>query len=442
MFTKDTFCILPWSSIQINPSGDFKICCFSGEEVRNHGMAADDGDNVMNVLTHSIKDALNSKNHKALRLAQSRGERHPLCKVCWDRDDANKMGQNGETNSLRNARSFYQLKDMDNAITFDKVQNYLTDDGSIDEIPISLDLRFTNVCNMKCIMCGPIYSNQWYEDYTKLTGRTEFNVDQKVYNIVQENGVYGADMPTWHDSPIWWDKFDEIKHRIRHIYITGGEPFIIKGHDVLLDKLIECGAAKDVTMEYDTNLSVMNKKLLDRLAKFKKIILSVSCDDVGERYELIRFPGKFNRLVDNLKQLQERGFEIRNVSTCVGIYSLYSPIHVHEYFRDAVASGELTLKGVETASVRFLRFPTHTNIAYLPKELKYKMMEVYRDSSLPEYWKRYLIGYLGNNVGLSEEKCVRITKEHIKYLDDLDKIRGTNWKKTLPEIAELLKDYL
>ena len=70
------------------------------------------------------------------------------------------------------------------------------------------------------------------------------------------------------------------------------------------------------------------------------------------------------------------------------------------------------------------------------------MMEVYRDSSLPEYWKRYLIGYLGNNVGLSEEKCVRITKEHIKYLDDLDKIRGTNWKKTLPEIEELLKDYL
>ena len=99
MFQKDTFCILPWSSIQINPSGDFKICCFSGEYNNdsasnlNHGMSVDDEGNVMNVMTHSIMDALNSETHKKIRLAQSRNERHPMCKVCWDRDDANKNNE-------------------------------------------------------------------------------------------------------------------------------------------------------------------------------------------------------------------------------------------------------------------------------------------------------------------------------------------------------------
>ena len=32
--------------------------------------------------------------------------------------------------------------------------------------------------------------------------------------------------------------------------------------------------------------------------------------------------------------------------------------------------------------------------------------------------------------------------KQINYLNKLDEIRGTNWKKTFPEIVELLKDYV
>lgn len=447
MFHKDTFCILPWSSIQINPSGDFKVCCFSGESSEidatslNHGTAQNESGQVMNVMTHSILDALNSKAHKSIRLAQSRNERHPMCKVCWDRDDANK--NNEVSNSLRYARSFIQLPHLDNAINIEKVPNFLTEDGSINEFPISLDLRFTNICNMKCVMCSSIYSNQWYEDEFKLYGTKFITVDSKKYEIKQENGVWKSTMPVWHDSENWWNQFDQIKHRIRHLYITGGEPFIIKGHDILLDKLIESDYAKNVILEYDTNLTVINKKILDRFKHFKKVILSISCDDVNEQYEYIRFGGKFSRMLENLQFLKDNGIRIRHFSTCVGIYSFYSPIRLYEYFTKLGYTPEMSYGNNDIFSLRFLRWPTHSNLALLPPDLKLKVIDIYKNSSLPDKWKNFLCGYLYNFMNTySIQDCEKTVRQHIDYLTKLDEIRGTNWRKTFPEVENLLKNYL
>jgi MoaA/NifB/PqqE/SkfB family radical SAM enzyme len=430
---------MPWSSIQINPSGDFKICCFSGlsdEEEKSaensHGMAVDDDGKVMNIFTHSILEAMNSKYHKELRLAQSRGERHPICKVCWDREDANKTDQ--QPVSMRNFRSFIQLKNANNAVTLDNVQDHLTPEGTITDFPISLDLRFTNVCNLKCIMCNSVYSNQWYSDEVAMTGKTTIKVDSKFYNIRVENNVYKTDMPVWHDSPEWWNQFDKFKDRIQHIYLTGGEPFLIKGHQELLDRLIFAGKANTIILDYDTNLTVINPVILNKLKLFKQVNLRVSIDDIGERYELIRFPGKFNTVIQNIEKLKEYGFNVQSITECTGIYSLFSPIRLYDYF---------TSRGHDHFSFRFLRFPSHMNIALLPDHLKDIAIKTYEDSNMNDYWKGYHINFLKNNYGVyPKEVCESSLREHIKYMDKLDELRGTDWKATFPEIADLLKEYL
>jgi organic radical activating enzyme len=434
MFTKETFCSLPWSSIMIMASGDYKICCFSGKDEmddrgmsKDHGMAYDENGNVMNVLTHSIKEALNSKYHKEVRLSQSNGERNPICQVCWDRDDAN-AARGQPPNSLRVKRSFGQFMEMDGAITLNKVNFYAKKDGSIDEPPISLDLRFTNKCNMKCIMCSSRYSSLWYEDELKLYGNEYTTLGSKQYKIYKENGVYKSDTPVWHDSPIWWDRFDEIKHRVKHIYVTGGEPFIIKGHDILLDKLIDSGLAKDVTMEYDTNLTVINDKILDKLKQFKKVMLFVSCDDIGDRFELIRYPGKFELMTKNLEKLRERNIQVSHISSCVGLYSIFSPIRVEDYF-----SG----MGYKNFSFRFLRTDPY-NIAYLPDRMKKEIINIYEKSNLSDRWKGFVCGYLENNMNKYEDKSNDYVAKFIKHMNNLDNIRHTDWKKTFPDVVKIL----
>ena len=50
-------------------------------------------------------------------------------------------------------------------------------DGTIREDQINCsfyDVRFGNLCNLKCRMCGPTDSDQWYDDYVTIYNRTEY----------------------------------------------------------------------------------------------------------------------------------------------------------------------------------------------------------------------------------------------------------------------------
>jgi sulfatase maturation enzyme AslB (radical SAM superfamily) len=196
--------------------------------------------------------------------------------------------------------------------------------------------------------------------------------------------------------------------------------------------LIESGFANTVTLEYDTNLSVINHKVMAKLKLFKKIVLSVSCDDIEDKYELIRFPGKFDNILTNLNRLKENNFEVRHLSSCVGIYSLFAPIRLYDYF---------TKLGYDTYSFRFLRNPGHVDIAYLPVDIMDKVSEVYRNSNLPDKWKNYVYGYFDKYRGqFSDEERMDHLYRFVKYMNDLDSIRETNWKTTFPEVVELLQD--
>lgn len=460
-FTKETFCTMPWSSILILPSGDFKICCFTGHEISgggdSHGVAVDENMQVMNVLTHSIKDAMNSVWHKEIRAAQAKGERHVACRVCWDRDDAASR-QRVKSTSLRVVRTYDQ--NLEGADRYSPENNRVGGQPMIgsavpenasswlinketgemkDIMPVSLDIRFSNLCNAKCIMCEPLYSTLWYEDYEKLTGRSIFSTGPKKYNIIKQPKVtgghtYSSNFEQWRDDPRWWKQLDELAPHLQHVYITGGEPFIQPQHDKFLDRLIEAGYAKNIVLEYDTNLSVMNAKILERLSKFKDIILRISTDDVGARYELIRHPLKFDNLIKNMNLLKDYGLDkkIDTITTCIGIYSMYAPMRMYETFAPM---------GYEKYFIRILVSPLAVNMAYLPQKIKAKVIKDYDTNNyLPHFHKTHVAGYLKNNFDLvDDEQGKAHLNRFVNYMEGLDRIRGTDWKATFPEIVDLMK---
>lgn len=460
-FTKETFCTMPWSSILILPSGDFKICCFTGHKLPHggdsHGVAVDENMKVMNVLTHSIKDAMNSVWHKEIRAAQAKGQRHEACKVCWDRDDA-ATTQGVRSTSLRVVRTYDQNIEGSDRYSSEHnrpggqpmIGSALPENASSwfinsetgemkDIMPISLDIRFSNLCNAKCIMCEPLYSTMWYEDHEKLTGRDSFDTGPVRYNILKQPKVsggftYSSDMPEWRDDARWWKQLDELAPHLQHIYITGGEPFIQPMHDKFIERLVAGGYAKNIVIEYDTNLSVINPKILNLLTEFKDIILRISSDDVGERYELIRHPLKFDRLLSNLNMLKDYGLDkkIDTITSCIGIYSMYAPMRMHEVFSPL---------GYDKQFIRILRSPHAVDMAYLPRKIKEKVIKDYDGNNfLPHFHKTHVAGYLKNNFDLVEDDAaMRHMNMFVNYMEGLDRIRGTSWKATFPEIVDLLK---
>ena len=144
-FNNHSFCPEAWSQILIDSQGDYKICCLScyGED---RGVALDINNNVLNVLTHSFDEAINSETHKKHRLEMQNNIRPIRCKSCWDADDyANK-----------NSKRWTVLNDLCNSIpeyvNLNTAEKYTNTDGTITSKIVNLDLRFGNLCNQKCIM--------------------------------------------------------------------------------------------------------------------------------------------------------------------------------------------------------------------------------------------------------------------------------------------------
>jgi len=432
-FSEDTYCPLPWSSITIDPTGNFKICCFSGAQFgitddsrsADHGLAYDSNNQPLNILTHTIKEALNSKDHKELRLAQSKNKRHPTCEVCWTRDDAAKASKTPSLALRGNRASQSRLWD-DPSILIENVSKKMKSDGSLHEDdlgPVSLDLRLSNLCNMKCLMCDSKYSSLWVEDDIAL-GKMQVRHGMKFYDIVSKsNNKPIVDSVPWHDSPKFWKEIDDLSPRLRHIYLTGGEPFLVPSHDELLDRLISGGYASNITLEYDTNLSVIRPKTLNKLKLFKDVILAVSSDDVEDRYELIRFPGRWNTLFENISKIKESGIPIARITTCIAPYNVYAPMRLRKTFPN------------DKLNTRILRAPMFLNIKRFGPKAKKQILNEYEkhDTTVREY--SLVSGYLKNVIDTPYNEIELL--EFVDYMDKLDVIRGTDWKSVTPETVEL-----
>lgn len=446
-FDLESFCPEAWNQIEIDAEGDFKICCLANYDA-DFGMAVDDNDQVMNIATHTIEEAINSRTHREHRLEMSQNIKPRRCRNCYDSEESTKTKEWGQ--SANRGRSKRQRVINDTAkkipeyVTVDTAALHTNEDGSISNPKIvNLDLRFGNLCNQKCIMCSPQHSKLWYEDWAAIGyyGNSTYNRapmtykkgKYKTYPIVKDShGKYQMEgtIPWW-ETKVWWDQFDKLAPQLRYIYFTGGEPLVVPAMQECLDKLIERGFSKDITLRYDTNLSVINNKVIEKWKYFKEILLCVSVDDVEERYNLIRFPGNFSKLKENILTLKNNNIPIHYISTCIGTATPYAMIRILEL------ADELSVE----ANFRYLEGPNWLDIRYLPKSAKMEII-----SNLKKYedrpgWKKWIQSEIRLLEKYMDKEKQSEIQEFVRVMDILDSRRGTDWRKTLPDVYQIISDH-
>jgi pyruvate-formate lyase-activating enzyme len=141
-----------------------------------------------------------------------------------------------------------------------------------------VDIRNTNLCNLKCRYCGPHFSSSWAREL----GRT--------VPIVS--------------TPI--DQQQLITDSLHWMYFTGGEPLINGEHWDLLEHLVATDRAPNITLVYNSNLTVLqykNRNITDIWAHFKKVEIKCSIDAVGPDFEYIRSGADWNRVSQNIDTL-------------------------------------------------------------------------------------------------------------------------------------------
>lgn len=428
-FNIDSFCSQPWSNLELTPAGDFKLCCLANQDA-DWGMSLDKDGKVMNIMTHSFMDAINSEVHKQHRLQYSRNEWPDRCINCKEAEKVKaKPDENGfMQGSARYQKTITLQKDIPEVMTVERASSATAEDGSVSEYPVELDIRFGNLCNYKCIMCTPEFSNSWYDDWVEVHNTTEFKPSEfKTYTLVQDqHGRYKADMPRFWDTERWWQQIDEIAPHLKFIYFTGGEPLLVPALEELLDRLIEKGYAKNIVIDFATNGSVYNKRLVEKFKQFRRIQFMISVDDTEQRHTLVRFPGNFDTLMKNIEAFYANGMEFNAFSGCIGLSTIYAPFRMEP----------LVKKYNTKYLLRFLYYPDEQNIKILPKSAKLEIIKNYvKNAELAGEAGIAVCNYLKEYLNYEDRGLI---KKYVQFMDKLDTLRGTSWRTTLADVYDLL----
>lgn len=438
------FCGVPWNHVSTNASGTIRMCCqminsqgYEGEE--NYGTVFKE-DGTALTTSDDLSQHRNAPAWKKIRKELLDGEKPEICKLCWD-EEANGIGSRREwTNNV-----FYDL--------FDKAILKTEEDGSIkhEDFPIEhWDLRFGNKCNLACRSCGPTDSDLWYKDWVAMQGRNTF-YNRGIGEVTIDIDESGK--ATVKDSPFeWFDKTDLVSNvkesmpEIKRFYFTGGEPTINHTHRKLLQFAIDEDYAKDIVLDYNTNMAGVPNAIFEQWKKFKEVNLGMSIDGIYEHFEYIRHPGKWKTAYNNMTRIDNNEFTNLQASVTMTV-SIMNVLHLLDMQWWMREQNWNTI--AHSIIVHNLYGPTHLNTQNLPKSMKNYITERY-NKFLEDIQKQWPddAGFLN----LVEQRLSSIL-HHMHAVDDnpdewksffyhtekLDKIRGENWKESLPEIEQMIR---
>ena len=415
------FCVLPWIHMHVWPNGNVMPCCIS------------DSDDVYgNVKNNTIKEVWNSDKYKTLRKAMLAGEKLSSCNRCYELENSTNIW------TLRkNHNKWFGEKHFDIIESTNK-------DGSIDNPRMAyLDIRFSNLCNMKCRTCGPELSSNHAIEFEQLYGKHELarmldNDGSPVINIAQKNN--------------FWEDINRYLLDVEEVYWAGGEALITNEHYQILDKWIESGKT-NVRLRYTTNFSNLKfkkKSIIDYWKHFDDVQVSASLDSKGTRAEYARNGTKWEQIEKNrvwmLEQVPHVHFELTPT------LSLYNAWAWPDFHMDWVERG---LVDVENCRFNILTQPKFMRVDIIPEHVKQDLRAKYIDYKQWSYDKikhridskpELLFDVLGKidsfirflNKGQLDKSLL---KELFEYDHKLDQHRHEDYWAVYPEM-EWLRSYV
>lgn len=259
----DTFCVLPWYSLEVAWHNYKGHCCLLPESYD----------------INSIKSSM---------LA---GERPPECQKCWTLED-------------QGLKSDRQIKNATLDFYWDRDLQFIYEDAKngLEKILI-LKLLTSYTCNATCISCNSESSSQWGE----LEQRIDPTISKRKYKFIDIDYI----------------KEQVDFKNLKMLSLLGGEPLYEKKNFELLEYMLELGNDQ-VFISLVTNGSVqLTNHQKQILSKFKNINFSLSIDGTGSVFEYLRFPLKLEDLTSNLKFFKEISNNISANYTLSNLNILY-----------------------------------------------------------------------------------------------------------------------
>ena len=446
-----TFCVLPWIHLATTTWGELLPCCV-GKSL---------GENL-NGTTFS--KAWNSSSMGDLRKRMLTGKKSPQCVRCYKEEKVGIASHRMRANAYW--KDFYLFNHLlDNTDT----------SGFFKGQPIYLDLRLGNKCNLECTMCSPQETIRWGALFPKILKNVEtirlksyflmrflfmkiafsnhwaallLRIVKSVKTLIAPKRYFTAPSVFIKKPPskLWYES-KEIKQDLsvqmpflKKITLAGGEPLFIKEHYDFLDQCIERKESHHISLHYHTNGTICGQELFDKWKHFEYVMVFVSLDDIKERNHYIRYPCLWKQIEKNLDRLDKQAPE--NVHVQILCTMQIKNIFYFEEFLSWFMGQNF--KNIHTPSdevihTEVVHEPYFLSCQVLPKDVKQivsqKFENIYKKFPMKTSRWKTIVDFMN-----AEDKS-HLLPVFKDYVQALDKVRGTNFSRTFPELSKLLWKY-
>jgi hypothetical protein len=335
-----------------------------------------------------ISEVWNSPEHQQLKKLIETDQSIPQCHRCYHEE------QHGLVSRRLASKEIYEQYRHDTNIELSG--------------PESIDYSVGNLCNLKCIICGPNNSTAWISDY------------QQMYPHIDIAGFKH-------------EKFNQIKldnpailSEIKNIHFHGGgDPLLSTSHVDLLEQIKSVKGLADLRIFYNVNGTVkVSDKILSIWSECQLVELYFSIDDVGERFEYQRTGSNWEELINNLN------WYIDNMPVNHLFYINCTWSYLNLYYLNELVDWQQSMFNTnrlgDGIKIIFQKAIGDCAIDHASAELKSKLIEKFK--SYP------MLLELVNSLQESNDNHSKF----LAYINDLDKIRGTSFNRLCPEFAALL----
>jgi len=372
--TNKKFCPIPWTGFMYNSNGDIMNCIRSQLPIGNL-----QDKSIHDILAENTKIKQNMLEHKD----------GPGCYVCYN------LEKNKKSYDIVSDRVFYlkELKEVDNTL-YDNLNNF-----DLHKI----DIRWSNVCNHACVYCSSDYSSKWANEL-------KIKVSEPPKERIEELKQF---------------VFDNV-HKLKHVYLAGGEPLLMKENLELLNILQERNP--NVNIRVNTNLSKTGTNVFEKITEFKNVHWTVSLDTIEKQFEYIRYGGVWNDFLDNLKIISKLDHKIsfNMLWYAMNYKSIFTTV---DYLKELGYHNNSFIIGP-------LINPPWQDVRHLPKNILSELKEklIYKIAKSPGYLLedsyRNMLQWL--NTPIKQNFSQLISK-----LKEIDNRRNIDSEVIFPELYEL-----
>jgi len=368
MLTNPYFCPMPWTGLMYNFDGKVKNC------IRSAGPLG-------NIKDQPIEQILVDNNQ--LRQQQIINQQPvETCHTCYELE--------------RDKKGFDHISDR--VFYIRELKNIPMETYQINNFDLrTIDVRWSNLCNFACVYCGPEFSSKWSDE---LKIRHAVPSEQQLTDF--KNYIYN------HAS------------QLKHVYLAGGEPLLMKENLILLEKL-----NPNTNIRINTNLSKVNTQVFDAVCKFQNVHWTVSVETLAEEFEYIRHGGSWADFLDNLSTIKQLNHKI-------SFNMLHFLLNYNSIF-DCVDF--LKQLGFHNNSfiIGALLTPEYLNIRHLPQNVLNSVKSKLQDriNQKPGYLLEDSYQNMLHYIDIPFEKNIM---QSVDRLSELDQRRGVDSRTTFKDL--------